>query len=304
MVDTETLGGGARLPFVQPELDRRRFLIAGAGLVGMLGAGCGSSGSKASVTTSGGSSPGPFAVRSNVFDFIAGINQRVSFALETNSGSPIHPTDPVTVQIGRLDRPLDASLATTLHGDGLANPYLLTYHQFDAPGLYKLRVSYQGGQSDLPIQVIAASDTPIPLAGKPMIVSPTPTNAAPLGVSPLCTAQPPCPLHQVSLDAALAAHRPVALQFATPALCTSRQCGPTLDNLVAVHQAYADRVTFIHCEIYTDLSGNSSVGAVSAYHLEHEPMLLLAGPDGVVKERIDNAYDRGEASDALNRLVG
>ena len=84
--------------------------------------------------------------------------------------------------------------------------------------------------------------------------------------------------------------------FATPALCQSRFCGPVLDNLVAVHQPFASKVTFIHCEIYTDLSGQTSTAPVLAYHLEHEPMLLLAGPDGVVRERIDDASDSNRAS--------
>jgi hypothetical protein len=136
-----------------------------------------------------------------------------------------------------------------------------------------------------------------------MISVPTPTLAKPLNVDPLCTDQPPCPFHETSLDQALAQHRPVALIFATPALCTSKFCGPTLDNLAAVHAPFAAKVTFIHCEIYTDLTGTVSTPPVLAYHLEHEPMLLLAGADGRVHERIDNAFDRVEATDALNRLL-
>jgi hypothetical protein len=70
-----------------------------------------------------------------------------------------------------------------------------------------------------------------------------------------------------------------------------------------VHGPFADKVTFIHNEIYVDLTGQKTTPAVDAYHLEHEPMLLLAGTDGVVRERIDNAFDRKEATDALTRLT-
>jgi hypothetical protein len=280
-------------------IDRRQFLFASSGLValGLVGTACGSGGKQLP------SGSGPFAVLPNSFDFFAAVNQRVAFALATNNGEPIHPSSPVTVQIGPLNGPLGASQPTVLHNQGLANPYLLTYHHFDQPGMYQLVVSYQGKQANLPLQVIRPQDTKVPLAGSPMVKLPTPTLAKPLGVDPVCTDQPPCPFHEVSLDAALAQHKRVALMFATPALCQSKFCGPTLDNLVAVHQPFADQVTFIHCEIYTDLTGATSTQPVLAYHLEHEPLLLLAGTDGIVHERIDNAFDRLEATDALNRLT-
>jgi hypothetical protein len=288
-----------------PLLDRRRFLAAGAagaGLAAVALAACSGSASSAKAS-SGGSGTGPFTVLPNTFDFFSGINTRVAFALATNSADTINPTSPVTFQVATLGGAFGPAQSTVLHGTGLANPYLLAFYQFPSAGNYALRVTYQGKQSDLPIQVIRPSDTQIPLAGKAMISVATPTTANPLGVDPVCTAQPQCPFHQVSLDAALAQHQLIALQFATPALCQSRMCGPTLENLVAVHQAFADKVTFIHCEIFTDLSGQKSTPGVDAYHLEHEPMLLLAGKDGIVRERIDNAFDQGEATDALTRLT-
>jgi hypothetical protein len=209
----------------------------------------------------------------------------------------------VTLQIGPMGGPLGSPQTAAVHGDGLANPYLLTYHRFDAPGTYTIRATYQGKHSDLPIQVVDPATSQVPLAGKPMISVATPTVSNPQGVNPVCTRQPQCPFHEVSLDAALAQHRVIALIFATPALCQSRFCGPVLDNLIAAHTPFADRVTFIHSEIYTDLSGQHGTQPVLAYHLEHEPMLLVAKTDGRVSERIDNAFDRGEATDALGRLV-
>jgi hypothetical protein len=286
-------------------IERRAFLAASAGVVATL-AGCGGSKTvkvQPGTTPANGAGPGPFAVLANTFDFFSGIDQRVAIALADNNDNPIHPAGPVTIQIGPQDGSLGAPATAAVHGDGLANPYLLVRHQFPSPGTYIVRAGYQGKSSDLPIQVKAPSATPIPLAGKPMISVPSPTTGSALGVNPLCTRTPACPFHDASLDKALTQHGHVALLFATPALCQSKFCGPVLENLVAVHAPFADRVTFIHCEIYTDLTGSNSTGPVLAYHLEHEPLLLLAGPDGVVRERIDNAFDRGEATDALTRLV-
>jgi hypothetical protein len=132
----------------------------------------------------------------------------------------------------------------------------------------------------------------------------TPTTADHQGVNPICTAQPPCPFHAVSLDTALAAHRPVALQFATPALCQSRFCGPVLSNLVTVSGPWSQRVTFIHAEIYTDLSGQAGTKAVAAWGLQHEPMLYLGDANGQIIARVDNLFDQDEARAVLTKAYG
>jgi hypothetical protein len=278
---------------------RRRFLTAAGGGVLLAACGGGSAHSASGASSGGGAA---FSVLPNTFDFIAGVDQRVAIALADSSGNPITPDAPVTLRIGAPGAALGAEIPMAMHNQGVP-AYLLTSYTFPLPGNYTLRTAYKGHHADFTAPVIAPTSTPIPFAGRPLIDVPTPTPAQPLGVNPICTAQPPCPFHSVSLDRALAEHRPVALQFATPALCQSRLCGPVLQNLVDVHAPFGDRVTFIHAEIYTDLSGQQGTPPVLAYHLQHEPLLLLAGADGVVRERIDNGYDRAEATSALQRLV-
>lgn len=56
-------------------------------------------------------------------------------------------------------------------------------------------------------------------------------------------------LYEVSLDAALAEHRPIVLAFATPAFCKSQTCGPMLDVVKAAAKDERD-VTFINVEPY------------------------------------------------------
>lgn len=272
-------------------MDRRQFLSAGASL-GLL----------AAAGACGGSGPGAFTVLPDTFDFVAGVQQRVAVALADRAGNPITPSGSVRVQIAPAGGPLGAPLPATVHDQGVP-PYVLTSYMFPTPGNYTIRVTDRGRHGDLPVTVISPTSTAIPLVGRPLIAVPTPTLGSPMGVNPICTAQPACPFHTVSLDRALAERRLVALQFATPALCQSRLCGPVLDNLVAVHQPFAADVTFVHSEIYTDLSGKQATPPVLAYHLEHEPLLFLAGRDGIVRERLDNGYDRVEATDALHRLV-
>ncbi|TMD26627.1 MAG: hypothetical protein E6I94_10415, partial [Chloroflexi bacterium] len=53
----------------------------------------------------------------------------------------------------------------------------------------------------------------------------------------------------LSEDDAIKGHIPFVLVFATPAFCTSRQCGPTLDQVKAVaHET--QKVSFINVEPY------------------------------------------------------
>ena len=135
-----------------------------------------------------------------------------------------------------------------------------------------------------------------------MISTPTPTFADSLGLKLLCTRQPQCPWHDVSLDVALAQHRPIALLFATPALCQTATCGPVLDQLLSLKAQFEGKVHFLHSEIYTDMTAAHNVPAVLAYHLTSEPILFVAGADGVVRTRIDGLFGRGEATAALSQL--
>ncbi|GAC1518252.1 MAG: hypothetical protein NVS1B12_10760 [Acidimicrobiales bacterium] len=274
-------------------MDRRAFLA-------LMGAGAVAACSQANPPQ------GELVLIPNDWEFLSGSDYRLSvlIASSAHNGAPLPLTAPVTLRVGPEKGALGPELKTVIHTQGSAPNYALTSHRFDAPGTYNIEATYRTRRVMLPVQVIEPSASSTPVVGAKMIRTPTPTVTAPLGVNPVCTAQPPCPFHAVSLDAALDAHKPIALLFATPALCQSRFCGPVLDNLVAVHQAYADRVTFIHCEIYTDLTGQKGVAAVDKFGLQHEPMLYMADESGVIKVRIDNLFDRAEARDALRTAFG
>ena len=51
-----------------------------------------------------------------------------------------------------------------------------------------------------------------------------------------------CPLHDVSLADVIGKGKPVAVMFATPALCQSQYCGPVLDELLDIMAPYHDKV--------------------------------------------------------------
>ena len=276
--------------------DRRAFfgLAAGAATTVVLGA------------CSGSASKQQLVLLPNDWDFFAGMPYRLAFfvADNANNAAPVALDSPLTLRIGPQGGPLGPSMSTTIHSDGPEPNYALTSYTFTTPGNYNIEASFKGKKLTLPLSVTPPSASATPIIGQPMIPVATPTTADHQGVNPICTAQPPCPFHAVSLDAALAAHQPVALQFATPALCQSKFCGPVLSNLQAVSGPWRDKVTFIHAEIYTDLSGQTGTKAVLAWHLPHEPMLYLGNAAGTIVARVDNLYDQVEARSVLTAAYG
>jgi len=236
--------------------------------------------------------------------FVSGVDTRVALVMKGQSDFVTPTAGPVTLEFGPDVKHLGPPEPAVVHTDaGNAPDYLTRTRRFDTPGTYWVRASYQGRTADAPLQVVDPQATQIPIIGRKAIVTPTPTTDDARGLNPICTRQPVCPWHALSLDTALGQGKPIALLFATPALCQTATCGPVLDTMLGFKDAYAGKVTFIHSEIYTDMTAKATAPAVNAYHLESEPMLFLIGADGVVKQRFDGLFGHAEAQDALSQLV-
>ena len=232
--------------------------------------------------------------------------QRVAL-LVLRGQDPIPADTPVEVLFGQVQ---GQSVGQTIgpfpaerHGDGLTRPYHLVRATFPAPGNYAIQATVGGKEALAALEALDPAKDATPKVGQPLLSTKTPTKADPLGVDPICTATPACPLHEVSLDAALAEKKPVAVLFGTPAFCKTDTCGPVLDVLLDEMKPYADRMRFIHVEIYTDRTVKTTTPPVQAFQLPGEPFLFLAGADGVVRDRISGPYDRAELRAALARTV-
>lgn len=282
------------------EISRRGFLLAGAGFA--VAAACGGDDNGIAVRDEPDGRGGPVSLVLASYVHVAGIDQRVTFALIRGDG-PERATEPLEVRFEGPDGTVGPPLTGTWHSDGIELPYVPLHHRFGQPGIHQAHARYGGRDLTAAVQVNDAT-VPIPFPGKPLISVPTPTTADHRGVETVCTRDPACPLHDTSLDAALAEKRPVALLFSTPARCQSRLCGPVLDNLLAAREQFADRVRFLHVEIYEKASSQKVAPAVEAYKLPGEPFLFLAGADGVVRQRLDNAFDRTEVRAELEKVAG
>lgn len=116
------------------------------------------------------------------------------------------------------------------------------------------------------------------------------------------TRQPPSSMHDVDLVDVLG-KKPVVLNFATPALCQTRVCGPVVDITEQVKAEVGEGVAFIHQEVYNENDPNKGVRPqLKAYGLQTEPWIFLIGRDGRIKQRIEGAYGVDELRTAVLKL--
>jgi hypothetical protein len=131
----------------------------------------------------------------------------------------------------------------------------------------------------------------------------TPVATSPAGRKKICTREPACPLHEISLDDALAAGRPTVVNFGTPLLCTSQICGPVVDEQMVVADKLGAKASFVHVEIYPSRNTGKPVRALTEYGFSTEPWLLVVDRDGVIRARYEGPVTAGQIEDALRPLL-
>jgi hypothetical protein len=230
--------------------------------------------------------------------------QRFGFSLSTREGGfASGPKAEVAFAFGPRARPRGPYIPATLHAKGL--PRKRGIYTVDAafpqPGVWQATVRVNGRRITHAFQVQDQAQAPTPGSPAPRVPTPSVTDA--MGVNPICTRNSPCPLHQQSLSDVIAGGKPVAVMFATPALCESRYCGPVLDDLLQHVAEFQDRVAFVHVEIYTSLDGRETLPAVQAWGLPGEPWLFGVDAAGNVVSRLDGAFGRDEQQKLLQQLA-
>ena len=295
-------------------LTRRSFLLAtaGAALAGACGGDDGGVTAAGSSTTTGPASGGTgsggsdslnlvqFFDRNNV---IAG-TQRLTFGIGDAEGIPISDVpDTLTARITREGEEV-ATVTAERRGQGLPRPYFPFMTELGV-GTYELAVDLDRVRAPAAFAVVETAPLMPPRPGEKLVPVETPTIDDPRGVTPICTQEEICPLHEVPLSVAMTEERPVALLIATPAFCQTAVCGPVLDVLLSHRDRMGDRVRMVHAEVYVnpDESLTETTEAVQAYRLPFEPVLFLARADGTIAARLDNIFDEVEVGEALDALV-
>jgi hypothetical protein len=281
-------------------LSRRRFLALGGGAV--LLAACGSKGSGKAGT--GSTSPSFTEIAPGIVSmdvYASPQPQRFAFAVLAKEGYA--SGKPARVALATGDKEPTVFVATTARSKGLPEfrGVYTTMATFDRAGIWHGVLDYEGKHTPFVLQVAAKPASPI--AGQPAPRAASPTTRDPLGVNPICTRDPVCPLHSVSLSSIIGRGRPIAVMFATPARCQTRYCGPVLDTMLPMVATYSDRIDFVHVEIYKNNQTTDVIPTVNAWKLGGEPWLFGIDSGGLVTARLDGAFDETEMRVLLDGLV-
>ncbi len=201
-----------------------------------------------------------------------------------------------------LDGNLIAENVLARRRDMPGRPYYDFRPVVDTPGFYTLVVD-GGPETGASFEVVAPETVAVPIPGQPLPPFDTPTFDDPAGLVELCTLQPDCPFHEITLTEALTTGRPVAYFVGTPAFCRTGTCGPALEALVEIAPDYDEAVTFVHAEVYVDDAGTIPTPAVEAVAMFYEPALFLTDGTGTIVERLDSLWDLTELSEALDRAI-
>lgn len=275
-------------------VDRRTFLRAVGVAAGVAGAG-------GLLAACGNGRPIPegdpgISVVNASFETLTGPERRLNLVVTENDGTPIASADLALYLRSFEGEVLDGPFAATYYpedgeGTGSGRGIYQTVLPLPEPGSLEV-VAVDGDRwGAAAVKVVRPEDARAPVPGQPAVVTATPTVEAPLGANPVCTEDPPCPLHEISLDTALAEGSPVMLLFATPAFCQTVACAPAVANLTAVHEDgdWGD-VAFIHCEIYPDAEAAANLTLLQPvldWQLPTEPWLFAIDVDGVIADRLD-----------------
>jgi hypothetical protein len=287
-----------------PPLSRRAFLAGGAGAL-LAAATAGTTASAAgALLAQGGKAVSPLVLSSDLY--ASADPQRFVFAIAR--GSRFASVGPAAVAFAPPGTEGATTLTfapTQLYKDGLPKGRGIYVHDavFPAAGIYNAAVLLEGRKKPVPFAVQVKDAAEAPVVGAAAPTAPSPTTAVPLDVRPLCTRKPACPLHDVSL-ADVIGREPVAVMFATPALCQSQYCGPVLDQLLDVMAPYQQRgVRMVHVEIYESNRGATLSPTVDAWGLPSEPWLYTVDATGTIRSRLDGALATNEVTAVLDGLV-
>lgn len=250
-------------------------------------------------------------------DFAVGEN-RVSFLVVGNDGAVVAtPTAKVYLARTLEDRPQSVAEARLLeldpHGAG---EHPQKHAEPDTDALYVARLTFPTAGRywlvvDLPnestqglVSVDAKATSAAPSVGDRAIPSDNPTlDDAP--AAKITTARPPDKeLLRSSIEEAMSAQVPFVVVFATPAYCTSRTCGPTVEIVDEVRRRVSPTTTrFIHVEVYEDNDPAKGVNRfMTEWRLPSEPWIFVVDSNGIIRERFEGSASVEELEAAVREL--
>ena len=269
-------------------LDRRTFLL-GTAAAGFLAACGGSDAPEISYAV---------VQRFPADVFVPG-EVRLPFSLADAAEFITAGPDEIGAQVVDVDGNAIGGRISAVRRDITPAPYYAFRTTLDTPGVYGIMID-GGPETGANFQVMEPDQVTIPGPGDILAGFDTPTVDEPRGVDPICTREPECPFHAMSLTEALVLDKGVAYFVGTPAFCQTGSCTPALETMIGIESEYADDYQFVHAEVWTDLSATATTPAVDTLGIAFEPALFITNADGVVVERLDGLWDATELRERLD----
>ena len=183
--------------------------------------------------------------------------QRVAFLLTTPTGLVKEDNQVFITPVYLPSNSARASIETRFH----QWPYgtrgaFAAQMDFDRPGSWRLDITAEGpdgGRAAAEIEVL--DDSPVPFIGSVGPLSENKTLSSVDDIALLTTDYSPDPaLYEVTIREAVESPLPAVVVFASPAFCTTATCGPQVDAVSELREAYGGQAHFIHVEIYDNPS--------------------------------------------------
>ena len=245
-------------------------------------------------------------------DLSIGPNRLVFFLLDRDS--EIVRTETVDVSIVYLEDPSEVEPMAVprarfrrwpLGGLGVYT----TPVSFDRSGAWGLRVAERGPDGSTRSgggEFVVEEESTTPAIGSPAPRSENKTSRDVAALEELTTARPPDPeLYTMTIAEAVASGRPFVVVFATPAFCTTATCGPQVEVVGGLKDRYADRVNFIHVEVFDnphEIQGDNeprTAPAVEEWGLPSEPWTFVVDRGGRIAAKFEGFTTEEEIEEAL-----
>ena len=262
----------------------------------------------------------------NPGELTCGKNRLIFTFLDAKNNVLSKPDRSATVTLFDLGRspstPIDTVEATFIWAIQDVRGIYVANVNFQEAGVYgaEFSTSTAGSTDKTTIRATFSVDTSTPTVrvGDKAPSTKTPTEADANGdLHTISTDPTPDPaFYKVSEDAALAAHQPMVVIFATPKFCTSAQCGPTLDRIKPFAAKYPS-VAFIHVEPYQlklqdgqlqavlDPQNNNSLisnAITTAWGLTGEPWVFVVDRTGTITASLELIFSDAELTTALDAV--
>ena len=260
----------------------------------------------------------------NAGELTCGRNRLIFTFLDAKNNVLSKPSRTATVALFNLGRsastPIDTVEGTFVWAIQDVRGIYVSTVNFPEAGVYgaEFTTAVAGSNDKTTIRATFSVDTTTPTVrvGQKAPSTKTPTGADVGGaLTQISTDPTPDPaFYKVSEDAALAAHQPMVVIFATPKFCTSAQCGPTLDRIKPFAAKYPT-VAFIHVEPYElklqdgqlqavlDAQGHLVENAItSAWGLTGEPWVFIVDRTGTITASLELIFSDAELTAALDAV--